>query len=47
MDIFGGTGTVALEARKLCRKAITIDIGETYSQMAVDKVTAIPNPLED
>jgi hypothetical protein len=46
LDPFGGSGTVAMEARRLGRRSICIDISSEYAQIAVEKVTAIPNPFE-
>ncbi len=46
LDPFGGTGTTALEARRLGRRAICIDISESYAKMAVKRVTGIPNPFD-
>ena len=46
LDPFSGSGTVALEARRLGREAWVIDISETYAKEAVERVTAIPNPFE-
>jgi site-specific DNA-methyltransferase (adenine-specific) len=45
MDIFGGSGTVAEEARRLGRKSILIDISEEYCQMAVNRITKLAIPL--
>ncbi len=38
MDIFGGSGTVAVEARNLRRQAIVIDIGEDYCRQTAERI---------
>jgi DNA modification methylase len=46
LDIFGGSGTVALEARRLAREAWVIDISREYAEEAVERVTKLENPLD-
>lgn len=44
MDPFGGSGTLAVEARKLGRKAILIDISPEYCDMAVRRIAKLAIP---
>jgi DNA modification methylase len=39
LDIFGGSGTLAVPARNLRRKAILIDVSEKYRRLQVKKIT--------
>ncbi len=45
-DIFSGTGTVAVEARKLGRQALLIDCSEAYCRIAQKRLEGIALPLE-
>jgi len=45
-DIFGGTGTTAVEARNLGRRAVLIDVSESYCKLAKARLEKIALPLE-
>ncbi len=45
LDPFSGTGTVAVEARKLGRHAVLIDISEPYCKIAQKRLERIAIPL--
>ncbi len=45
-DIFGGTGSTGVEARRLGRKAILIDVSESYCELAKRRLEKIPLPME-
>ncbi len=45
LDPFGGSGTTAMVAKKLGRKAISIDISEKYCKMAIKRVSSVSNPM--
>jgi 16S rRNA G966 N2-methylase RsmD len=38
LDPFGGAGTVALEADRLGRDAILVELNPTYAKMAEDRI---------
>jgi site-specific DNA-methyltransferase (cytosine-N4-specific) len=38
LDPFGGSGTTAVVARKAGRKAILVDLNESYLEMARDRI---------
>ena len=41
LDIFGGSGTVALVAYKLRRKAILVELSEEYAGMAKERIEKV------
>ena len=45
LDCFGGTGTTALAAQRLGRRAVCVDISEAYLQQAVKRLEAVSLPL--
>ncbi len=45
LDPFSGTGTVAVEARKLGRQAVLIDVSEAYCEIAQKRLEKIALPL--
>ena len=45
LDMFGGSGTTGVVAKKLDRNYILIDISEKYCEIAEARIRAIPQPL--
>jgi len=45
MDIFSGSGTTCLVAKKLGRKFIGIDLNKEYNDIAVNRIKAVPQSL--
>jgi len=45
LDPFAGTGTTGLVAKKLGRKAILIDLSESYCEMARKRVEEVSLPM--
>ena len=45
LDIFGGSGTTGLVARKLGRRAILIELSEEYCRMSERRILALPEPM--
>lgn len=46
LDPFAGTGTTAVEARKLGRKAILIEVSSEYAKIIQSRLEKIPLPME-
>lgn len=45
LDLFGGTGTTGVVAKKLGRRAILIEQSLDYCRMAADRIEATPTPF--